>query len=76
MSDISALGIQLSSDISARRTREFCVSSVRLTNDEMLADVHAVPMQFEPLELHVIDALGQQEVPDYFNNLQRPSLRM
>ena len=23
-------------------------------------------MQFEPLELHVIDALGQQEVPDYF----------
>ena len=21
---------------------------------------------FEPLELHVIDALGQQEVPDYF----------
>ena len=28
--------------------------------------MHAVPMQFEPLELHVIDALGQQEVPDYF----------
>ena len=24
------------------------------------------PLQFEPLELHVIDALGQQEVPDYF----------
>ena len=23
-------------------------------------------MQFEPLELHVVDALGQQEVPDYF----------
>ena len=23
-------------------------------------------MQFEPLELHLIDALGQQEVPDYF----------
>ena len=21
-------------------------------------DMHAVPMQFEPLELHVIDALG------------------
>ena len=30
------------------------------------SDMHAVPMQFEPLELHVIDALGQQEVPDYF----------
>ena len=30
------------------------------------SDLHAVPMQFEPLELHVIDALGQQEVPDYF----------
>ena len=23
-------------------------------------------MQFEPVELHVIDALGQQEVPEYF----------
>ena len=23
-------------------------------------------MQFEPLELHVVDALGQQDVPDYF----------
>ena len=34
------------------------------------SDMHAVPMQFEPLELHVIDALGQQEVPDYF---QRPA---
>ena len=30
------------------------------------SDMHAVPMQFEPLELHVVDALGQQEVPDYF----------
>ena len=30
------------------------------------SDLRAVPMQFEPLELHVIDALGQQEVPDYF----------
>ena len=27
------------------------------------SDLHVVPMQFE---LHVIDALGQQEVPDYF----------
>ena len=26
----------------------------------------SVLMQFEPLELHVVDALGQQEVPDYF----------
>ena len=26
----------------------------------------SVPMQFEPLELHVVDALGQQEVPGYF----------
>ena len=26
----------------------------------------SVPMQFEPLELHVVDALGQQELPDYF----------
>ena len=25
-----------------------------------------VPMQFEPLELHAVDALGQQDVPDYF----------
>ena len=25
-----------------------------------------VPMQFESLELHVVDALGQQDVPDYF----------
>ena len=23
-------------------------------------------MRFEPLELHGVDALGQQEVPDYF----------
>ena len=30
------------------------------------SDLRFVPMQFEPLELHVIDALGQQEVPDYF----------
>ena len=30
----------------------------------------SVPMQFEPLELHVVDALGQQEVPDYF---QKPA---
>ena len=30
------------------------------------SDMHAVPMQFEPLQLYVIDALGQQEVPDYF----------
>ena len=26
----------------------------------------SVPMQFERLELHVVDALGQQDVPDYF----------
>ena len=30
------------------------------------SDLRFVPMQFEPLELHVVDALGQQEVPDYF----------
>ena len=30
------------------------------------SDLHSVPMQFEPLELHVVDRLGQQEVPDYF----------
>ena len=30
------------------------------------SDFRSVPMQFEPLELHVVDALGQQEVPDYF----------
>ena len=23
-------------------------------------------MQFEPLQLHVVDALGQQDVPEYF----------
>ena len=26
----------------------------------------SVPKQFEPLELHVVDALGQQDAPDYF----------
>ena len=30
------------------------------------SDFSSVPMRFEPLELHVVDALGQQEVPDYF----------
>ena len=30
------------------------------------SDFRSVPMQFEPLELHVVDALGQQEVPDSF----------
>ena len=30
------------------------------------SDFSSVPMKFEPLELHVVDALGQQEVPDYF----------
>ena len=30
------------------------------------SDFCSVPMQFEPLELHLVDALGQQEVPDYF----------
>ena len=30
------------------------------------SEFRSVPMQFEPLELHVVDALGQQEVPDYF----------
>ena len=29
-------------------------------------DFSSVPMRFEPLELHVVDALGEQEVPDYF----------
>ena len=41
------------------------------------SDMHAVPMQFEPLELHVIDALGDNKrFLIIFNNLQRPSLRM
>ena len=31
------------------------------------SDFSSVPMRFEPLELHVVDALGQQEVPDYFH---------
>ena len=30
------------------------------------SEFSSVPMRFEPLELHVVDALGQQEVPDYF----------
>ena len=30
------------------------------------SDFSSVPMRFEPLELHVVDALGQQGVPDYF----------
>ena len=34
--------------------------------DRSRSDFCSVPMQFEPLELHVVDALGQQEVPDYF----------
>ena len=38
------------------------------------SDFSSVPMRFEPLELHVVDALGQQEVPDY--NLRRQSLKM
>ena len=33
-------------------------------------------MRFEPLELHVVDALGQQEVPDYFQQPAKPSLKM
>ena len=40
------------------------------------SDFSSVPIRFEPLELHVVDALGQQEVPDYFNNLLKPLLRM
>ena len=35
------------------------------------SDFCSVPMQFEPLELHVVDALGQQEVPDYFQQLAK-----
>ena len=30
------------------------------------SDFSSVPMRFGPLELHVVDSLGQQEVPDYF----------
>ena len=30
------------------------------------SEFSSVPMRFKPLELHVVDALGQQEVPDYF----------
>ena len=30
------------------------------------SDFCSVPVHFEPLELHVVGALGQQEVPDYF----------
>ena len=30
------------------------------------SDFSSVPMRFEPLGLRVVDALGQQEVPDYF----------
>ena len=37
------------------------------------SDLRSVPMQFEPLELHVVDALGQQEVPDYF---QQPAVML
>ena len=35
------------------------------------SDFCSVPMQFESLELHVVDALGQQEVPDYFQQPAR-----
>ena len=30
-----------------------------------------VPIQFEPLELHVVEALGQQDVPEYFQQLAK-----
>ena len=39
--------------------------SCRAADSSKLSFSH-VPMQFEPLELHVVDALGQQDVPDYF----------
>ena len=28
-------------------------------------------LQFEPVELHVVDALGQQDVPEYFQPLAK-----
>ena len=34
---------------------------------ETEADLRAsVPLQFEPVELHVVDVFGQQDVPEYF----------
>ena len=30
-----------------------------------------VPMQFEPVELHVVDAFGQQDVPEYFQQFAK-----
>ena len=36
------------------------------------SDFSSVPMRFEPLELHVVNALGQQEVPDYFQQPAKP----
>ena len=42
------------------------VMSVKQTLREDLAECAYQFSWFEPLELHVVDALGQQEVPDYF----------
>ena len=36
------------------------------TADWSSMSLDQVPMQFGPLELHVVDALGQQGVPEYF----------
>ena len=30
-----------------------------------------VPLQIEPVELHVVDALGQPDVPEYFQQLAK-----
>ena len=35
-----------------------------------------VPVQFEPLELHVVNALGQQDVPEDFQQPAKATLKM
>ena len=35
-----------------------------------------IPIQLEPLELHVVEALGQQDVQSNYNNLQGQSQKM
>ena len=40
--------------------------AIHSVGTQRMKDAVKSAMRFEPLELHVVDALGQQEVPDYF----------
>ena len=45
--------------------------SCRATDWSCVCVFAQVPMQFEPVELHVVDAFGQQRVPEYFQQPAR-----